>query len=124
MASKLSRRKDEERKQFCISRGIKLSDHCCLDMAWFCSKPIEWESQGANPVIMYIAQWREYLIEISREGNSATPIFYCPWCACKLPGSLRDRWYKTLYEKGYNDPGEQEIPAEFNSDKWWKESGI
>jgi hypothetical protein len=109
-----------ERILFCQKKGIVWSQHCCLDMAWFISEPIEWESQGANPVIIWISSWNEYRIEISRDGNSAVLIYYCPWCGAKLPKSRHNLWLETLYKLGFNDPGEQNIPKEFESDEWWR----
>ena len=119
---RLTSKTDDERRSFCLSKGIDPSQHCCLDMAWFISKPIEYESQGPNPVIAWVASWNEYWIEISRLGNSATVIYFCPWCAQRLPASLRDEWYQTLYSMGYDDPGMDDLPPEFNSDLWWRES--
>ena len=29
-------------------------------------------------------------------------------------------WYDRLYALGYGDPGEDDTPEEFNSDKWWR----
>ena len=29
-------------------------------------------------------------------------------------------WYERLYALGFDDPGEQDIPEEFNSDEWWR----
>ena len=121
---KLTYKTDFERVRFCESKGIIPSQHCCLNMAWFISKPIESESQGANPVIAWISQLDEYRIEISREGNKSTLIYYCPWCGAKLPESKQRLWYETLYKLGYSDPSEQIIPREFNSDKWWRKNGI
>jgi hypothetical protein len=117
---RLTLKTDEERRTFCISKGIDPSQHCCLDMAWFISDPVEWESQGRNPVIAWIRPWNEYRIEVSHQSNSATLIYFCPWCGRRLPASLREEWYQTLYGMGYNDPGEQDIPDEFESDTWWR----
>src|SRR5438105_15799963 len=109
---------DEERRTFCLSKGIDPAQHCCLDMAWFIAEPVEWESQGPNPVILWIASTNEYLIDISWRGNHSTPIYFCPWCGQRLPPSLRDKWYQTLYRMGYSDPGgEDDILEEFQSDK-------
>jgi len=33
-------------------------------------------------------------------------------------------WYNTLRSLGYDDPGEQDMPEEFNSDVWWRRGGI
>ena len=95
-----------------------------MDMAWFISEPVEWESQGPNPVILYIAPHREYRIDISHRGKTSTPIQYCPWCGMKLPEPLTGIWHETLNELGFTDPEEQEIPEKFNSDAWWKEKGL
>lgn len=124
MGAKLTSKTDTERIEYCRSRGVDPNEHCCLDMAWFISEPVEWESQGPNPVILYIASHREYRIHISTRGKSSTLIQYCPWCSKKLPGSLTDKWYETLNELGFTDPSEQELSEKFNSDVWWKEKGI
>jgi hypothetical protein len=29
-------------------------------------------------------------------------------------------WFETLAKLGYDDPADQEIPEEFESDKWYK----
>lgn len=124
MGGMLTYKTDAERIEHCKRRGIDPDEHCCLDMAWFISEPVEWESQGPNPVILYSASHREYRIDISHRGKSSTLIQYCPWCGKKLPSSLTDKWYETLNELGFADPGEQEIPEKFNLDLWWKEKGI
>jgi|SRR6516162_2003866 len=120
---KLTHKSDDERRSFCISKGINPRYHCCLDMAWFISKPVEWESQGPNPVILWLPQWNEYRIDISHRGHASTSIYFCPWCGKKLPEPKTDLWYKTLYELGYDDPSEQDIPDEFNTDAWWRGRG-
>jgi hypothetical protein len=111
---------DDERRLFCLEKGIDPLQHCCLDMAWFISEPVESESQGPNPVILWLRSWDEYRIDISRRGHSSTRIHYCPWCSTKLPNPKTDLWYETLNNLGYHDPGNDDIPEEFNTDKWWR----
>jgi len=118
--SKLSYRSDDERRRFCLSQGIDPAQHCCIDLAWFISNPIEHESQGENPVLLWIKSWNEYRINIPLGGNSSTLIRFCPWCGAKLPASTREEWYQQLHRLGFSDPGEQEIPSEFDSDAWWR----
>jgi hypothetical protein len=89
-------------------------------MAWFISQPVEWESQGPNPVIVWFKSWNEYRINIPREGHATTLIRYCPWCASRLPESLQGKWYATLTAMGFSDPSEDDIPPEFDSDTWWR----
>lgn len=117
---KITYRTDAERRQFCHSKGIDPKQHCCLDMAWFISEPVEWESQGSNPVIMWISSWNEYRIHITRQGHASTRITYCPWCSTKLPESKADLWHDTLVKLGYDDPGNDDIPEEFGDDRWWR----
>jgi hypothetical protein len=37
-----------------------------------------------------------------------------------LPDSKRDLWFATLEEMGFDDPYEQDIPKEFETDEWLK----
>jgi hypothetical protein len=89
-------------------------------MAWFISEPVELESQGPNPVILWIASWNEYRIDISHRGHASTLIRYCPWCGVRLPESRQELWFRTLHDRGYADPSEMDIPEEFNTDAWWR----
>jgi hypothetical protein len=123
MIDRLTYKSDEERRAHCLRRGIDPSQHCCLDMAWFASQPVEAPGPGPNPVILYVAEWDEYRISIPREGWASTLIRFCPWCGARLPHSKEDLWRTTLAEMGY-DPSEEEIPEEFRSDQWWRERGI
>jgi len=117
---KITRRTDDERRQFCLRKGIDPSQHCCLDMAWFISSPVEWDGQPPNPVIQWISSWNEYRIEISHSGTTAIRISYCPWCGTRLPAPKADLWFETLYKLGYGDPGNDDIPEEFQTDRWWR----
>jgi hypothetical protein len=118
---KLSHRTDEERRARCREQGIVPEQHCCLDMAWFISKPIEWPSQGENAPVMWISSFDEYLINIPMGGNSTVRIRFCPWCGKRLPESKQQLWHQTLGELGYKDPGNEEIPPEFDTDRWWRD---
>jgi hypothetical protein len=111
---------DWSRTQYCIYRGIDPDNHCCLDMAYAISHPIETIHQGTNRILDWEAITDEYLIPIPYDGYKATIISYCPFCGKILPESKRDLWYKTLHELGYDDPGKQNIPPDFRSDKWWR----
>src|SRR5687768_10538643 len=104
---RLTYKTDEERRRFCLSKGIEPAQHCCLDMAWFISEPVEWESQRPNAIITWIGAWNEYQILLTcRDDNgivlyiNGTSIYFCPWCGQRLPASLREEWYQTLYNMG------------------------
>jgi hypothetical protein len=115
---------EEERKLHCLRTGINPSEHCCLDMAWFISGPVEDRHQGPNVVMLYIEIHREYRINMPRNGYRSTIIRFCPWCGQHLPKPLTKLWYDMLNSLGYADPGNDELPEEFNTDRWWKERGL
>lgn len=90
-------------------------------MAWFIAEPVERDSQGPNPVILWLGAWNEYRIDISHRGYSSTLIRFCPWCGRRLPDSKRVLWHETLVALGYEDPGgDDNIPEEFETDQWWR----
>jgi hypothetical protein len=69
-------------------------------------------------LIFYIPKFDEYMLIIHDGGSSGITIAYCPWCGFKLPTSKRILWFDTLEQLGL-DPDEQDIPDEFNSNKWY-----
>jgi len=112
---------DEQRRKWCQSQGIRIEDHCCLDMAFAISLPLLTPHQGANRILDWFASWNEYRIPVPYDGYASTLIRFCPWCGKRFPESLREEWYRTLYAMGYSDPGgDDDLPAEFESDRWWR----
>lgn len=73
-----------------------------------------------DKIISYDLKFDEYSIIIHDSGESTIDIGYCPWCGTKLPNPKRDLWFDELEKLGYDDPVEQDIPVEFNSDIWYK----
>ncbi|WP_429003207.1 DUF6980 family protein [Xanthomonas sacchari] len=58
---------------------------------------------------------------VSYDGYTSTVLRFCPWCGKDPPSSLQSEWYKELAERGYSDPGGDDlIPEQFNSDRWWR----
>jgi hypothetical protein len=111
---------DQAKEEYCRARGIGPEQHCCLDMAYAISHPVDVEHQGPNRVLDWIASWNEYLIPVAYDGYAATQIRFCPFCSRELPRSLKSEWYEALYALGYTDPSEQDIPSEYDSDAWWR----
>ncbi len=70
-------------------------------------------------LIKYVPKFDEYGLIIHDGGNSVISILYCPWCSIKLPESKSDIWFDKLEELGFEDPSEQDIPIEFNSEAWY-----
>ena len=86
--------------------------HCC--------KVMEKHVRDEKIYLIYSIIFREYGISILDGGTSKQSIYYCPWCGKKLPESLRDDWFDTLENMGFDSPRMQNIPEDFNSDAWWR----
>ena len=96
--------------------------HCCEDMN---TKVNYVCKQHKNPfecpdcIIIYDAKFDEYGMIIHDGGSSSIGMSFCPWCGKKMPMSKRDLWFETLEKLGYDDPFEQDIPKEYQSNKWY-----
>ena len=65
-------------------------------------------------------KFREYAILSISNGASYIPIAFCPWCAIRLPSSLRHEFFNRLDALGIEQPDGQR-PEEFKTDRWWLE---
>jgi hypothetical protein len=75
----------------------------------------------ADVPIEYSAKFREYGIRILDGGSAVLRISHCPWGGCELPASLRDAWFDAIEGLGL-EPGDAAIPAEYESDVWWRDA--
>lgn len=73
-----------------------------------------------NHLVYYSMKHDEYSLIIHDGGGSSITIKFCPWCGLKLPDSKSDLWFDTLEKLGFDGPYNQNIPAEFRSDKWYE----
>lgn len=112
---------EEDLRKACESAGVRPEHHCCLEMAFAISQPTLTPHQGPNRIVDWIDSWNEYRIPVPYDGYSSTLIWHCPWGGRRLPESRQTEWYDTLHSMGYTDPSEQDLPEEFNSDRWWRE---
>lgn len=98
-----------------------MKKHCCQEMessiALNCDQHQD-VYQCPEMLVSYIPKFDEYGLIIHDGGSSSLEINYCPWCGSKLPESKRDAWFDKLEEMGFDDPSEQNIPIEFKSDAW------
>lgn len=69
--------------------------------------------------IGYFPRFREYGVSVLDGGTSFITLKYRPWCAAKLPSSLRDRWFREIRRLGL-DPEFDAIPTEYQDDSWWR----
>ena len=115
---------DEQKKAYCHDRGIVPDHHCCLEIAFHIAHPVYIDHQGRNRDLDWIASWNEYRIPVPYDGYSSIRILYCPWCGSRLPESKREIWFEKLYELGFSDPGEDDIPEVFESDRWWRRESL
>lgn len=94
--------------------------HCCSRMDTFLEEP--------NTSIFYSDAARDYYIA-PKKNAIGQPLIYCPWCAQKLPESLRYKYYNIL-ESEYGIvirlgmEKSKGFPKEFKSDEWWKNRGL
>ena len=95
--------------------------HCCENMT-----DVLLENRlyiGYNP------KFREYFVNRKDDKMIVFGLIYCPWCAKKLPISVRSQWFEALEkEYGLDDPWSDEqdklLPEEFKTDEWWKKRGL
>jgi hypothetical protein len=69
--------------------------------------------------VQYDNRFDEYWVTA---GSARQSLFYCPWCGEKLPASKRNAWFDAVEALGV-DPWGDQVPVEFRSDAWWKQSG-
>ena len=98
-----------------------MNKHCCQEMessiALSCDQHTD-VYQCPDVLVNYIPKFDEYGLIIHDGGSSSREIKFCPWCGSKLPASKRDAWFNKLEKMGFDNPAEQNIPMEFNSDAW------
>ena len=76
-------------------------------------------------IIVYDPSFRRYLLR-SNYWNTIT-IYICPWCGKKLPEILADKFFDIIQDELEKCVPADEIyklPAEFQTDEWWKKRGL
>jgi hypothetical protein len=97
--------------------------HCCEAM----QRQVEFECEKhpdrfdcADALVAYAIKFDEYGLIIHDGGSSVITIDYCPWCGKKLPESKRYAWFNAIEKLGL-DPGSDDIPDAYQSDKWYRD---
>ena len=101
-----------------VSRGR----HCCKRLAQAVSQKCARHpdrSDCPDALLGYWPKYDEYGLIVHDGGSSLILIGFCPWCGTKLPESKRDRWFDVLEARDI-DPGTDDVPAEYQTDLWWR----
>jgi hypothetical protein len=113
----------------------KLMAHCCSRL----KEAIEKGSTltGKKKFIRYDEQKRYYAIVCDSKRKIDLPLNYCPFCGTKFLPDLCDEFEKTLLNEYGPDyltsfgtsifetvPASKTLPAEFQTDEWWKKRGL
>ena len=94
---------------------MKALTHCC--------NTLKMAVEDENIPVSYLAKFREYGIDILDGGTSVLAFTHCPWCAVKLPESLRDAWFEKLEALGIDAFG-NEVPEIFQDDRWFRDAEL
>ena len=73
--------------------------------------------------VTYLARFREWGIRYV-DGLSILTLRFCPWDGEKLPGSVRDEFFRRLWDELGLEIEDPAVPEEMRSDRWWKEAGL
>ncbi|WP_216858519.1 DUF6980 family protein [Actinomadura verrucosospora] len=74
-------------------------------------------SDCPDALVSYSARFDECGLIVHDGGGSVISIAFCPWCGTRLPPSQRDAWFDALERRGI-DPGEDDVPPEFQTAAW------
>ena len=91
------------------------------DALKFCCTSMEMHVYETT-IVHYNEVFDEYGIPLLEDNVSFIILEYCPWCGKKLPKSKRECWFNRLEDLGFEMPLFcEDIPAEYKTDKWWRE---
>ncbi|MEV4562134.1 hypothetical protein AB0K12_00030 [Nonomuraea sp. NPDC049419] len=97
---------------------VSLAEHCCEPMARQTTRECDQHASDCPDILVeFDERFVEYGLRVHDGGSSSVLISFCPWCGTRLPESQRDRWFDALEALGV-DPGDDEIPAEFQDGRW------
>ena len=106
---------------------VLMNKHCCEQMDIVSMLNCEQhndEYECPDVLIKYIEKFDEYGLIIHDGSSSIMTIKFCPFCGFQLPASKRDLWFEKLEKLGFDDPGKQNIPNEFDNNEWYKNKSL
>ena len=102
------------------NNGVDINRYPCVHMAEAATFTCEHHPdliECPDALVLYDREFDQYAI--NDPGPAITPIRFCPWCGTKLPDKS-EQWFKELEALGFDDPFSQDIPEQYNSDEWYK----
>ncbi len=100
-------------------RHIDAQQFPCVHMAYYSAAWVVDDTQPPREAaIVYTPKFDEFGIHLF--DGSVIGIRHCPFCGVALPASRREEWFARLTAMGYDDPVDQFIPPEFNTDAWYR----
>ena len=73
--------------------------------------------------IRYWPRMREWGVEYD-DGVSFYELLYCPFDGEKLPASVRDEFFRRLWDDLGLEIEDPRVPEEMRSERWWREAGL
>jgi len=99
-------------------------DVCCTRMAAALSQACPQHDdpfECPDNLLYWSPPLDEYGLIVHDGGASYVLVAACPWCGRKLPDSRREQWFVELEKLGYDSPLVDEVPAPFDSDRWYRD---
>jgi len=103
----------------CRQKGVDVGRFPCVHLAYYTASWVE--DAGSLPskaAIVYRPKFDEFGIHLF--DGSVIGIRHCPFCGIALPPSRREQWFGALRALGFDDPVVESIPADFNTDAWYR----
>lgn len=97
--------------------------HCCKDLeraVQFNCETCADQFECPDSLVLYVPKFDEYGLIIHNGGTAFSVIRHCPWCGSEFPESKRDRWFRELEAMGIEEPDDERIPDEYQSDSWYQ----
>ena len=99
--------------------------HCCEDLraaVGFQCVQHEDPFEGPDYLIAYNEITDEYGLAIRDGASSVLIIRHCPFCGANFPERKAERWFDEIDALGLSGPTDENMPAAFKADAWWRET--
>ena len=97
--------------------------HCCEDLRQATTFECDHHDdpfECGDYLLAYNLITDEYGLPIRDGGGSVLIIRHCPFCGTPLPASKADRWFEDVEALGFTNYSDENIPAAYKSDAWWR----